>query len=174
MGVRLSARRVLSTVASVAFAGLLAASRLVAGGGGSAQDTAVQVKDGQAKTKPEAVPQKNGRAAAPETIQMTLRLYDGGRDPFLSAKRSVTKNINGFDALRSTVSVEFTTFAPNLGSTPPFPGGPFVDSLAGVRSSPPRFWMLYVDGRLSDVGIGAIKIERDVVIEWRLEEPKGH
>lgn len=104
-------------------------------------------------------PQTDGHDPTGNTVRLSLKLYDGASgDPFLSARRAVQKGINAFDALRATVSVEFATFAPNLSSTPPVPGGPFVNALARVPSAPPRYWMLYVDGKLSDVGIGAIKI----------------
>jgi Domain of unknown function (DUF4430) len=159
---------------TTALASLIVLSPLVAAGGAAAQDAGVQVQDGQPKTKPSTAPQKDGRTPASSQVQLSLKLYDGGRDPFLIAQKRVARGVNAFDALRAVVNVDFTTFAPNLGSTPTFPGGPFVNALAGVPSASPRFWMLYVDGHLSDVGIGAIKIDRDILIEWRLEEPQGH
>ena len=118
---------------------------------------------------PVGAPANNGVKPAAATVTLTLNLYDGGAVPFLTATRPIAMNTNAFDALRSIVNVQFTTYPPNLAGTPPFPGGPFVTGLCGLRPANPKFWALYVDGNFSNVGIGAITITKDISIDFKVQ-----
>jgi hypothetical protein len=129
-----------------------------------AQDTAVKAPAPTANGKPKVSPKAVG-------VTATLTLYDAGGHAFLTAKKKVTRKTNAFDFLRGTLAVDFTTFPPDLTAKKPFPGGPFVNTLAGVPPDSGTYWALYVDGKYSCVGIGSITIEaNDITIEWKMEK----
>jgi hypothetical protein len=128
-----------------------------------AQDNAVRAQAPKANGKLKATPKTAG-------VMATVKLYDAGGNVFLTAMKKVTQKTNAFDFLRGTLAVDFTTFPPNLTAPKPFPGGPFVNALAGVPPDSGTYWALYVDRKYSCVGIGAITIEaNDVLIEWKME-----
>jgi hypothetical protein len=104
-------------------------------------------------------------------VTASLKLSDASGNVFLTAKKYVTKKTNGFDFLRETLVVDFTTFPPDMAAKKPFPGGPFVNALAGVSPDAGTYWALYVDGKYSCVGISSITIDvRDILIEWKMEK----
>jgi len=125
----------------------------------TAQDTAVK-----------KAPSANGKATAAPAVTGGIKLYDAGGNVFLTTTKKVKVNTNAFDFLRHTIVVDFTTFPPNLSGPKPFPGGPFVNALAGVPPDSGTYWALYIDGKYSCVGISSITIEKDISIEWKMEK----
>jgi hypothetical protein len=102
---------------------------------------------------------------APAVVSATIKVYDKAGDTIVAAKRQVPKHSNAFDVMRQTVEVEFTTYA-GL--------GPFVTAIAGVVPPAGQYWALYVDGTYSQLGIGNITIDKDILIEWKLSDLQSH
>lgn len=47
--------------------------------------------------------------------------------------------------------------------------GELVQSIDGLASDSTKYWILYADGKMSDVGADALKTTTGQQIEWRLE-----
>jgi Domain of unknown function (DUF4430) len=96
-----------------------------------------------------------------KNITLTLKISDPISGLGLEAKKAVTTGTNAFDAMTAIVQVKYKTY-PQL--------GPFVTGLCGVDAPSGMFWALYVDGKMSQVGIGSIVLQQDVVIEWKMQK----
>lgn len=103
--------------------------------------------------------------AAPPNVHVTMKVYDKSGTVFVNATREVSRHSNAFDVMREIVQVDFKTYA-GL--------GPFVTSIAGVKPPPDQFWALYIDGTLSQLGIGNITVDNDILIEWKLTDLQPH
>ena len=99
------------------------------------------------------------RAAEGQRVILTLRITDTASGLTLEAKKPVARGSNAFEALRDIVAVKSRTF-PTLGA--------FITSLCGVDAPAGKVWTYSVDGKWSNVGIGSLKLERDIAIEWTL------
>ena len=155
----------MSQAVNAKWRGMLASGALLIGLVGLssvAQDAAVNVQAPPANGKPKVVV----KAAV-----VTLNLYDASGKTFITVTRKVAKKTNAFDFLRETLNVDFATFSPDLAAKKPFPGGPFVNALAGVPPDSGTYWALYVNNKYSCVGIGAVTIDqKDILIEWKMEK----
>ena len=47
--------------------------------------------------------------------------------------------------------------------------GMMVESIEGTAAGENEFWALYVDGEMAMTGINGITLEKDTLIEWKLE-----
>ncbi len=107
-----------------------------------------------------------GWADAPaRSVKASFKVYDKERKVVADVSRAIPKHTNAFDALRRTLSVDFDTY-PGLGN--------FVTGIMGIRQSPGDnlYWVLYVDGAPSQLGIGNFYIEKDTLVEFKLETPR--
>jgi hypothetical protein len=116
-------------------------------------------------------------AVAQEKAQptMTLKVYDDSGQVLVNVKakvRPAPKN-NAFDVMRGVVAVDFDTYPANLTTKPPFKGGPLITAIVGVLPPANKYWFLYVDGTKSDEGISQLRITKDTLIEWKIEEFKS-
>ena len=52
-----------------------------------------------------------------------------------------------------------------------FPGlGFFVEEINGKRSADGYYWILYINGELSDKGVSQARVEPGDIVEWRYEK----
>jgi hypothetical protein len=94
-------------------------------------------------------------------VTVTLKISDKRSGLSLEAKKAVAGGANAFDVLRHTVAITYKT-DPEL--------GPMVTGLCGVAAPKGYFWAAYVDGKLSQVGVGRLTLTRDTVIEWKTQK----
>lgn len=75
---------------------------------------------------------------------------------------NVSENTTAFDLLKGHVKIAYKDY----------PGmGVFINSIENVSNSQDNYWMFYVDGNLSGVGVSAYVINQSTVIEMRYEKP---
>ena len=75
---------------------------------------------------------------------------------------NVSENTTAFDLLKGHVKIAYKDF----------PGvGVFINSIENISNSQDKYWMFYVDGNLSGVGVSAYVINQSTVIEMRYEKP---
>ena len=99
-----------------------------------------------------------GKSSAPRhDVVLTLKIADKQSGLMLEAKKSVRQGSDAFQILQDTVAVKYKTY-PDLGV--------FVTGLCGIDAPEGTVWTFTVDSKWSIVGIGSLKLERDVVIEW--------
>lgn len=128
----------------------------------AAAATEAQVPSAQ-QAKPDV--RSNGAIKKAAKYQAHITIYDlDGTSVLVEAKKRVDQGSNAFDVLRSIVNLEFITFV-KLGS--------FVTSLAGLKAPDGYFWELNIDGQPSQVGIGDVKIDKDIEIVWKLKSTGG-
>lgn len=96
-------------------------------------------------------------SAARPAVVLTLKIFDKQSGLVLEAKKSVPHGSNAFQILQGTVAVKYKT-DPTLGV--------FVTGLCGIDAPEGMVWTFTVDSNWSNVGIGNLALERDVVIEW--------
>jgi hypothetical protein len=48
--------------------------------------------------------------------------------------------------------------------------GFFVNEIAGQENTNDQFWILYIDGSTSPVGVSEAQVGPDDIVEWRFEE----
>ncbi|MBP9759995.1 MAG: DUF4430 domain-containing protein [Candidatus Pacebacteria bacterium] len=52
-----------------------------------------------------------------------------------------------------------------------FPGiGFFIDTVQGRKATDTHFWILYVNGRTSNVGVSQARVKQGDVVEWKYED----
>lgn len=74
----------------------------------------------------------------------------------------VLENSTVFDLLKNYTQLDYTDY----------PGvGVFINRINNLSNSQEKFWMFYVDGNLSGVGVSAYVINKSIVIEMRYEKP---
>ena len=115
-----------------------------------------------------ALPGLEAKADTPAAnVKATFKIYDKDGSLVADVNKAIPKHTNAFDALRRTLSVDFDTY--------PGPLGIFITAIVGISQSPADnlYWMLYVDGPQSQLGISNFYIEKDTLIEFKLEKPKG-
>jgi Domain of unknown function (DUF4430) len=132
-------------------------------GNANAQEAATASQNTQEKARTETAPSKDGPARS--DVRVAIKVYNQDGGILIEARKRVPAKSNAFDILRGMINVEYTTFA-NLGV--------FVTGLAGVKPPAGQFWILYVDGKPSELGISNITITEDTRIEWKIEQPKPH
>lgn len=66
---------------------------------------------------------------------------------------------NALELLRASHKVE----------TKKYDFGELVQSIDGVASDSTKYWILYADGKMSDVGADALKTSTGQKLEWKLE-----
>ena len=102
----------------------------------------------------------DGYAQGSDTVTLTLRITDASSGLSLTAEKQVAQGTIAFDAVRQIVSLRYTTH-------PEF--GPFVTELAGVAPPTGCCWLLYMEGEWSNLGLAAIALQDDTVLEFRTE-----
>ncbi len=75
---------------------------------------------------------------------------------------NVSENSTAFDLLKKFVQLDYKE-SPGLGA--------FINSINNVSNTNTDYWMFYVDGNLSGVGVSAYVINQSAVIEMRYEKP---
>jgi hypothetical protein len=151
-------------LAMALFMGITTIGHVIGFGDANAQEAATAPQNTQEKAR-ESVPSQDGRAHAPGDVRVAIKVYNQDGGTLIEGGKRVPANSNAFDILREMINVESRTFA-NLGV--------FVTGLAGVRPPEGHFWILYVDGKPSELGISNITITADTRIEWKIEPPKPH
>jgi hypothetical protein len=164
-GVRGSRLAAVALTAALLFMGGASIGHVIGFGAATAQEAATAPQNTQEKARTEAEPSKDGRAQAPADVRVAIRVYNRDGSILVEGRKRVPAKSNAFDVLREMINVEYRTFA-NLGV--------FVTGLAGVRPPEGYFWILYVDGKPSELGISNITITADTRIEWKIEQPMPH
>lgn len=100
-------------------------------------------------------------AAKAKDVVVQIKISDKPSGLAVDLKKTVPSGSNAFDVLRGVVTVDHTTH-------PMY--GPFVVGLCGVDAPTGVYWSLSVDGSASMVGIGAITLDKDTLIEWKTEK----
>ena len=99
-------------------------------------------------------------AAEGKSASFELRITDEDSGLNATIKRQVVIGTSAFEALKASVTVEVKEY-PGLGVR--------VLKLCDVQPVRGKHWGLYVDGKKSEVGIAGIKIEKDILIEWKTQ-----
>lgn len=85
-----------------------------------------------------------------------------------SGEISVPKNSTVFKAMEIAASSSIISF-----KSKNYPGlGDFIDEINGIKSSGNKYWILYVNGKLSSVGASQYTLSPNDTIEWKFESAK--
>ncbi len=83
-----------------------------------------------------------------------------GGEVILNKTIEVDTGINAFEAMNDVAEVGSQDFGEM---------GVMVESINGVTPGENEFWALYVNGEMAVTGINGITLEKDTLIEWKLE-----
>ena len=83
-----------------------------------------------------------------------------GEELILNRTINVATGTNAFDAMKKVAEVGSQDFGEM---------GMMVESIEGTAAGENEFWALYVDGEMAMTGINGITLEKDTLIEWKLE-----
>ena len=75
---------------------------------------------------------------------------------------NVSENSTAFDLLKKFVHLDYKE-SPGLGA--------FINSINNVSNTNTDYWMFYIDGNQSGVGVSSYFINKSVTIEMRYEKP---
>jgi hypothetical protein len=124
------------------------AAQNLAGGNGT---------DTNANLPPTTAPQGSGK----ETVAVIIKAT-ANSTTVLDKAISVEKGTNGLEAMKQADPKLGYKESPGLGG--------MVESINGTAAGAHRFWALYVNGQISDVGISSITITENTLIEWKALE----
>jgi len=74
-------------------------------------------------------------------------------------EKSFAEGTQALTAMEDMTNIEYSKFV----------YGVMILSINGVKPGDRQYWALYVDGNYSDIGISDIVINKNRVIEWRME-----
>jgi hypothetical protein len=98
---------------------------------------------------------------AGESVELTLSIHSPDDGLALEAKRRIPRGSTALDAMQGTVAMEVKEYA-GIGF--------FVTRLCGIAPPAGKFWSPAVDGKKSQVGIAALKLDRDLRLEWTIKD----
>lgn len=93
--------------------------------------------------------------------QIPIKLIVNFSDYSQSFNLNVSGNSTAFDALKGAMPIDYTDYGT----------GAFINGIGNTSNSDDHYWMFYVNGTLSDIGLSAYLINESVVIEMRYEKP---
>lgn len=96
-----------------------------------------------------------------ETVTFTLKLFDRERQLILDKSSEVEPGKNAFEAIEEIAEVDYEDY----GSI-----GAFVKGINGIRPEQGYYLALYVDSVYASKGISSYSIEKDTLIEWKIEK----
>ena len=98
------------------------------------------------------------------TNEIPVKLIINYSDHFDVFNATVLENSSVFDLLTSVLGtgLEYSE-SPGLGA--------FINGINNVSNSQTDYWMFYVEGNLSNVGVSSYLIDHSVTIEMRYEKP---
>jgi hypothetical protein len=99
--------------------------------------------------------------ATGDTVQLVLSISSPEHGLSLEATRKLPRGSSVLEALQSTVAMETKEYAGI---------GIFVTKLCGIAPPEGKFWSAAVDGKKSPVGIAAIKLDRDLRLDWTIKD----
>lgn len=99
--------------------------------------------------------------AAANQVQLTLKIADEDSGLQVQAKRKVTTGQSALEALEATVPVKSKNY-PGIGLR--------ILGLCNVEPARGKYWALFVDGKYAETGIADLKIEKEIVIEWKTQK----
>jgi hypothetical protein len=98
---------------------------------------------------------------AGESVELTITISSPDDGLALEATRRVPRGSTTLEAMRGTVAMEVKEYAGI---------GLFVTKLCGIAPPNGKFWSPAVDGKKSQVGIAALKLDRDLRLEWTIKD----
>ena len=97
----------------------------------------------------------------PGTANATIKIIGAEGNEITNQTIQIEKGKNGLDALKQVAAVETKEYV-GIGS--------MVLSINGIKPDSEHFWALYVDGQFADKAIDAYIIDKDILIELKLEK----
>lgn len=94
-----------------------------------------------------------------ETFDVSFKAIANG-ETILDETIKAEKGANAFEEMKYVANLEYQDYGAM---------GVMVESINGVRPRENEFWALYVDGEMAMTGINGITLEKDTLIEWKIE-----
>jgi len=107
-------------------------------------------------TQPSPMPQ-TGRA----TVKLQLKIIDPSGGISVDASKTIPSGTNGFDAVKGIVALKSKSFG-GLGER--------ISSLCDIDPPNGQYWAMFIDGKLSDVGISSVTISKNMLMEWKIQD----
>ena len=100
-----------------------------------------------------------------QTVTLTLKLFNADEQLILDESLEVEPGTNAFEAMQEIAEVEYEDY----GSM-----GAFVEGINGLRPGQGHYLALYVNGAYANKGISSHSIEKDTLIEWKIEKIESY
>jgi len=100
-----------------------------------------------------------------KTVTFTLKLFDREGQLVLDKSLEVEPGKNAFEAMHDLVEVSYEDY----GSM-----GTFVKGINGIVPEQGYYLALYVDSVYASKGISSYSIEKDTLIEWKIEKIESY
>ncbi len=96
-----------------------------------------------------------------ETVTFTLRLFDKEEQLIFDKSYEIEPGTNAFEAMQEIVEVDYDDYG-SLGA--------FVKGINRIEPEQGYYLALYVDSVYANKGISSHSIEKDTLIEWKIEK----
>lgn len=100
-------------------------------------------------------------SVAAEKANATIKIIGAEGNEIAGKIIQIEKGKNALDALKQAATVEAKTYI-GMGS--------MVISINGITPDSGHYWALYVDGKFADKAIDAYIIDKDILVEFKLEK----
>jgi hypothetical protein len=95
----------------------------------------------------------------------TIKVF-AGSEPVFEKQVEVATGTNGFEAIQASgLEFEYTDYGEM---------GVFIESIEGIKPRPDEFWKLLVNGKEAQSGISSIAIDKNTLIEWKIEKMQAY
>ncbi len=96
---------------------------------------------------------------------VTLKAF-AGPEPLFEKQVEVEIGANGFKAIQeSGLEFEYTDYGEM---------GVFIESIEGTKPAQDEFWKLFVNGEEAQVGVSSVLIDKNTLLEWKIEKVQAY
>ncbi len=103
--------------------------------------------------------QQNAGGTIPQE-KVTVVFSVKGNQTFLQKTIEAEKGINAFEQMKGIMDVNYTMYS----------FGPMITGINGETAPQNSYWALYIDGNYSMTGINQVILDKNMLIEWRIEQ----